>query len=96
MVCLVHAALTAIVVAGLRSDQKWWAIGYLSAAALHALANLGALLYQLGLISDVVEQLSLLASVALLVIVFERLRRSAARKPSAAAATETVTYFVHQ
>jgi uncharacterized membrane protein YhfC len=93
LVCFVHGVMTAVVVTGLQHGKGRGVIGYLAAVGLHALANLGAVLFQLGLIPAWGAQLTLLVPVLLLVAIFERLRRDIARESSRLDLADEVVYF---
>ncbi len=56
---------------------------YLAAAALHALVNAGAALFQLGLISGQAAQLALLGALGILAVVLVGLQQRAAREAPA-------------
>ena len=75
-VCFAHAVFSAIVVVSLRRGPGGLLLGYAIAAALHALTNLGAMLYQLELISGEAWQGYLAASLLLLAVIIRRERRS--------------------
>lgn len=92
IVCFVHGVMTAVVVTGLYRGRGHILWGYLGGVALHALANAGALLYQLGRLSPALTQLSLLVTLIVDVFVFDLLRRQARREVGPAAVTEVV-YF---
>lgn len=64
-----HAAMTAIAVTGFS--------GYAKAVAFHALINFGPLAYQLDLIGAPVRSFLTLVSIGALIVVFDRVRRSA-------------------
>jgi len=78
LVCLAHAILTAIVVSGWQQGRRSLLVGYLAAVGLHALANVGAMLYQLRLITGAASQASLVAALALLVVILGALLHAAA------------------
>jgi len=69
LICLAHAILTAIVVSGWQRGRRSLLVGYLAAVGLHAMVNVGAMLYQLHLITEGASQVSLMAAVALLVVI---------------------------
>jgi uncharacterized membrane protein YhfC len=93
LVCFVHGVMTAVLVTGLQRGKAWGALGYLAAVGLHALLNLGAALFQLGLIPAWGVQLTLLAALILLAVVFEWLRRRAAQMAEVAHPPDEVVYF---
>ena len=94
LVCFLHGVMTAVLVTGLRRGAGRGVIGYLAAAGLHALLNVGALLFQFDLIPAWGAQLALLGSLILLAFVFERLRRGATRQAEAVHPPEDeVVYF---
>lgn len=74
----VHGVLAAVSYAGIQRGGRWIVFGYLGAAALHALTNLGALFSRIGLIPAAAGSLWLLVIVVGLSLVFDRLRRRAA------------------
>lgn len=93
IVCFCHGVMTSVVVAGLQ-QSKWRALmGYLAAIGLHALINVGAVLAQLHVISPTVASASLMASLVILVIIFERLRRRAAHEHDNQEGAAEVVYF---
>ncbi len=93
IVCFCHGIMTAVVVTGLQQG-KWRALtGCLAAMGLHALINVGAVLAQLDVISPTVASVSLMASLVILVIIFERLRRRAAHEQNSQEETAEVVYF---
>lgn len=92
VVCFVHGVMTAVVVTGLYRGRVHILWGYLGGVALHALANAGAMLYQLGWLSLALTQMSLLVTLIVDVFVLEALRRRARQEASPATATEVV-YF---
>jgi len=93
IVCFCHGVMTAVAVHGLHCGT-WRALtGYLAAVGLHAFLNAGAVLAQLGVISVTVASLSLLAPVIVLFLIFESLRRRAARAQDDAAIAAEVVYF---
>jgi len=94
LVCLVHGVMTAVAVYGLRKGRRQAILAYLVAVGMHALVNAGAVLFQLGLISGWATQASLLASMILLLVVFERLRCRAIRTDaSAQLLADEIVYF---
>jgi len=87
MMTFAHAVLTALAVTGFsgRSSTRSpagsptafsAASGYIQAVGIHALINLGPLAYGLGLIGAPVRSLLTLTSIAALIVVFDRVRRS--------------------
>lgn len=92
VVCFVHGVMTAVVVTGLYRGGVYILWGYLGGVALHALANAGALFYQLGRLSPELAQASLLLTLVVDVGVFEFLRYRARQSAGPAPATEVV-YF---
>jgi uncharacterized membrane protein YhfC len=80
MVCLAHAMLTGIVVGGWQRGSRSSLLGYAAAVALHAAVNVGAMLYQLRLITDWTSQASLMIALVLLVAIFIRLQGVAGRE----------------
>ena len=93
-VCLVHGVMTAVAVYGLRRGKRQALVAYLVAVAMHALVNAGVVLLQLGLIPAWATQASLLASMVLLLGVFEWLRgRSARTDPGARKQADERVYF---
>lgn len=77
--CFVHGVLTAIVVTGLARGGRSALLGYLTAAGLHAVANLGPLLVGLELLQPAAAFALLFPTVFGLALLFERLRRAAGR-----------------
>jgi hypothetical protein len=92
-VTLVHGLLTMLVTVGIWHGG--WRIlgGYLSAVLLHLLTNLGAILYQLGVLPAWIAGLGLLPSLLILALVFERWRRQAAQAGDHEERAEEVVYF---
>jgi hypothetical protein len=92
-VTLVHGLLTMLVTVGIW--RGGWRIlgGYAAAVLLHLLTNLGAILYQLGVIPAWVAGLGLLPSLLILALVFERWRRQAAQAGDHKERAEEVIYF---
>jgi hypothetical protein len=77
--CFLHGALTAIVVSRLYGSWPQRLLGYATAVALHAAANLGPLLYQAHILSAEVAWVFIVPVLLVLVVLFERLRGRAAR-----------------
>lgn len=92
-VMLAHGLLTALFVAGIWAGRWQAAAGYLGAVLLHLLINAGAILASLELISPAAASLSLLAGLAILAILFERLRATATRSGEGKDGAEEVVYF---
>jgi len=93
VVIFCHGAMTAVFVAGLYRGLGRAMVGYLAAVGLHALLNAGAVLAQLGVISATVAGITLMAPVALLFFIFERLRGNAARDPESQAQAAEIVYY---
>jgi uncharacterized membrane protein YhfC len=93
VVCFAHAGMTALVVTLLQRGLLWGFLGYLAAAALHALLNIGALLYQLNLLGPAATQLTLLASLLVIAFIYEAMRRKATRRSEQVGRSEEVVYF---
>jgi hypothetical protein len=93
VVCFLHGVMTAVAVSGVRRGFRQGLLGYLAAMGLHGLINIGAALYQFKLIPLAATQLPFIASLILLVIIFERLRRTASREPGSADKAEEVVYY---
>jgi len=74
-----HAVMTAVAASGLAFGRRRALYGYLYAAGLHSLVNLGAMLYQLGLVGAWGAQAPLVAAVILLTVVFQKLAAAARR-----------------
>ncbi|MFP4343482.1 MAG: hypothetical protein ACLFU8_02205 [Anaerolineales bacterium] len=74
-VTLVHGLMTALFTYGLARGWLEGLAGYAAAVGFHALINSGALFYQLGLVKAGIAQIPYLATIFLLVFVFERVRR---------------------
>ena len=72
----IHGALTSIVAVGLWRGGRSAIGAYLTAVALHAAANTGPMLAQLGIISSDVASLFLVPVALLIAAIFERQRRS--------------------
>ena len=94
LVSLAHGMMSALAVNGLSRGARQGVLGYLLAMGLHALLNVGAALFQLGLMSAWGAQLLLVAPLILMAGFFERQREQAIRElaPSHAAGDEVV-YF---
>lgn len=72
-----HGVMTSVAMSGMSAiggGPASAAQGYMAAAGLHALLNLGPLLYQFGLASPTVANAGVLIILILLVAVFERMR----------------------
>lgn len=78
-VCFGHGVMTAVAVVGLvQGGRRRWT-GPATAVGLHALANVGAFLYQVDLVGQAAAGWAFVAALILLTAVFERLRRSLGR-----------------
>lgn len=73
VVTFAHGVMTSVAMSGVAGGRAPAVRGYMSAVVLHALLNLGALLYQFGLASPLVANLGMLAVVVALARVFERM-----------------------
>jgi len=93
IVCFLHGVMTAVAVSGIRRGLGPGVLGVLAAMGLHGLINIGAALYQFKVIPLAATQLPFIASLILLVIIFEGLRRTASREPGAADKAEEVVYY---
>jgi uncharacterized membrane protein YhfC len=78
----IHGALTSIVAVGLWRGRRATILAYLVAVGLHAAANTGPMLAQVGVVSSDIASLFLFPVAILIAAVFERQRRSV-RVPSA-------------
>jgi RsiW-degrading membrane proteinase PrsW (M82 family) len=94
VVCFVHGVMTAVFLTlASRGGARWAGRGFLAAAALHALVNVGPLLVALRLLPSVVASMLLLLTVVGLGWLFERLRRQARAAPGAAPRSPTVVLY---
>ncbi len=93
MVCLAHGAMTAVAAGGLQRGGWHGLLGYLTSVALHALLNVGAALYQFGVISVVAAQLPTVVAIIGLVLLFERRLHAAMASPGAPDAAKEIVYF---
>jgi hypothetical protein len=84
VVCFAHGVMTSVAMTGIARGGPAAAGGYLGAAALHALLNIGALLHQARLAGPYAPSLAMLVSLIVLAAVFERLRLQAFPAGSAA------------
>jgi hypothetical protein len=84
VVCFAHGVMTSAAMTGIARGGGAAARGYLGAAALHALLNVGALLYQARLAGPYAPNLAMLVSIVVLAAVFERLRSQALQATSPA------------
>lgn len=84
MVVYLHAALTGLAASGWARGLGRALVTYGAAAGLHALANLGAMLYQLKLIDAALSQLTLVAALLGVSVALERVRRAVPRAPGKA------------
>lgn len=75
-VVFVHGVLTALTVTGLVRGWKFGLLGWLAAVGLHGLVNLGAVLLNLNLLSPAGTQILFLVTLLLLLLLFQRMRRS--------------------
>ncbi len=73
IVCLLHGVMTAIFVLGLQRGGRWAIFGYLGAVELHALFNVGAMLYQLGVVPATVAVLSVYSDFVIALLIFATL-----------------------
>ncbi len=90
-VCFAHGVMTATVVTGLQRGRWHGLAGYLAAAGLHTLLNLGAVLAQLGVISPTAAGLGLVVPLIALALVFSWLHRAVLRDAEGQA--DEVIYF---
>jgi RsiW-degrading membrane proteinase PrsW (M82 family) len=72
----IHGALTAIVAVGLWRGGRSGIRGYLVAVGLHAAANTGPVLAQLGIVTGEIASLFLFPVALLIAVIFERQRRA--------------------
>jgi RsiW-degrading membrane proteinase PrsW (M82 family) len=72
----IHGALTSIVAVGLWRGRRAAIGGYLTALGLHAAANTGPMLAQLGIVSSDIASLFLIPVAVLVGAIFERQRRA--------------------
>jgi hypothetical protein len=75
IVVFLHGVMTAIAVVGFLKGSKGLLLGYLGAILLHALTNVGALLFQIQVIDEVFASIYLLVPILASLLIFERLRR---------------------
>ena len=80
-VVYLHAALTGLAASGWARGPGRVLATYGAAVGLHALANLGAMFYQLKLTSAALSQVTLVAALLGVTVVLERLRRAVPREP---------------
>jgi uncharacterized membrane protein YhfC len=78
--CLLHGVMTATFVLGLHRGGRWAAFGYLAAVGLHALFNLGAMLYQLGVVQLTVAALSVYGDFVIAILIFATLLQKVSQK----------------
>lgn len=83
VVCFAHGVMTSVTMTGIARGGAAAAGGYLSAAALHAMLNVGALLYQARLAGPYAPNVAMFASLIVLAVVFERLRTATSPRESA-------------
>jgi uncharacterized membrane protein YhfC len=94
IVTLGHGVLTGFFVYFTQKGGLHWLTGYVIAVLMHSMFNVGAILYQLGLVADWVASISLVVPFAVAIILFELLRQRAARSsPSPDDGAEEVVYF---
>lgn len=84
LVVYLHAALTGLAASGWARGPGRGFATYAAAVGLHALANLGAMLYQLKLTSAALSQITLVAAMLAVSVALERLRRAVPREPGEA------------
>ncbi|MGE5589129.1 MAG: PrsW family glutamic-type intramembrane protease [Bacillota bacterium] len=87
LVVYLHAALTGLAASGWTRGPGRALGTYGMALGLHALANLGAMLYQLKLANGTVAQLSLVAAILVASVAFDHERRGVPRPPGKAPVT---------
>jgi RsiW-degrading membrane proteinase PrsW (M82 family) len=75
IITLAHGAMTAVAVSGFAGRPSPLG-GYALAVFLHGFLNAGSLAYQAGLISLASRNVAMLASIVLLAVAFQRIRRS--------------------
>jgi len=88
-VVFIHGVITAVAVAGFLKGRKGLLIGYVGAVFLHALTNIGAMLYQIKLWDVTLASIYLFLPIVLAFFIFEHLRKKQLKdkKPE-----ETVLY----
>src|SRR5207253_4610150 len=84
----IHGALTSIVAVGLWRGRRAGIGAYLLAVGLHAAANIGPILAQLGIIGGDIASLFLFPFVLLIAGIFERQRRAV--RPAAAGRVDEI------
>jgi uncharacterized membrane protein YhfC len=90
IVCFLHGVMTAIFVLGLQRGGRWAAFGYLGAVGLHALFNIGAMLYQLGVASLTVAALSVYGDFVIALLIFATLLQKVSQKTRTSEQTSDV------
>lgn len=89
IVVFLHGVMTAVAIVGFLKGKKGFLIGYLVAVLLHALTNIGAVLYQIGVWDQTLATISLFVPIVVAFFIFEHLRKKQLKdeKPQ-----ETVLY----
>lgn len=78
VVCFGHGVMAAMTVSTLRSPTRRWR-GFVGAVAMHTVANLGAFLAMLDVVSGDIASLWTVGALLVLVAIFERFRRQVAQ-----------------
>lgn len=77
VVVYIHGVMTAVAITGLQKGKKGLLAGYIGAVMLHAFTNVGAMLYQIGILDVNIASLYLYLPLLVNLFIFERLRRRA-------------------
>ena len=75
VVVFIHGVMTAVAAGGFLKGRKGLLMGYVGAVFLHALTNIGAMLYQIGLWNVTFASLYLILPIIVAFFVFEQLRK---------------------
>ena len=92
IVCFLHGVVTAIFVLGLQRGGRWAVFGYLAAVGLHALFNVGAMLYPLGVVPLTVAALSVYGDFVIALLIFATLLQKVSQKSRTLEQTSDVVY----
>lgn len=91
LVTFLHGAMTAVLLAHAFDGHPLR--GYLLAAGMHAFLNLGAMLYQLGIIGQALAGVSIILPAGLIVWAFDRVRPKRARTATPDTESAETIYF---
>jgi uncharacterized membrane protein YhfC len=76
LVIFLHGALTALVIVGISKGMRGGLLAYLFAVLLHAMANLGTMLFQMQVINQILTLIPLLLALILSILLLARFRNT--------------------